>query len=383
MIFREFDGKELFAKAGMTVPKGGVARSAGEAGAVAEGLGFPVVVKAHVAAGGRGKAGFVARAETRGEVEKFVGEMLGRTHKGLLVEELLIEESLDIEREAYIGVALDGSSGCALFMYSGEGGVEIEQVARETPEKLLKWQIPNLATLREFHIRDALLAMGLRGDALNKIASAGFKLCRAFAEKDLMLAEVNPLALLGDGRVVAADAKVEMDDNALYRQPAYKGLGGTVEADAERRGREIGITYIELDGDIGVVASGAGLAMNTMDILKDRGLSAANFLETGGGITAALIEGSILLLFENPRVRGVVVNLYGGVNSMLEAAKGVVAAGEKNERGLPFAVKILGNQQEEAWSAIEAARFPFVRMVKTPHTEEAVGLLLEMLEARS
>ena len=377
MIFREFHGKELFKEAGIPTASCALAKSASEAGTAAERIGFPVVIKAHVAAGGRGKAGFVRVANSKDEAEQFAGDMLGRVHKSFLIDEVLVERALDIAAELYMSVALNNSTGRAMLMYSPEGGMDIEQIAVQTPEKLLKYEIYNLKELHEFRLRDELLKTGIKGDALNKLAGVAYKLCRMFSERDLILAEINPLVVLSDGQLFAADAKVEMDNNALRRQGVSRDDSVVGETPEEVRGREIGITLIKLDGDIGIVASGAGLAMNTMDILKDRGLKAANFLETGGGITAALIEGSILLLLEDPKIRGVVINLYGGVNSMLEAAKGIVAADEKNVRRVPFVVKILGNQQEEAWELVESRNIP---MIKTPHTEEAVARLVQILE---
>ena len=380
MIIPEYRGKEIFKNAGIAIPAGGVVQSSEEAVGVARDIGTPVVVKAQITAGGRGKAGFVKGAQSAEEAGVFASEMLGRTHKGLLIEELLVEESLDIKKEMYLSLLLHSRSGCAVLMFCADGGVEIEQIARETPEKLLKWSIPDLSRLREFHVRDQLLGMGLRGAMLSKVTDVAFRLCRTFLTSDLMLAEINPLVLLGDGRVIAADSKVEVDSNALYRHPSFNFADRDLSDPVEKRGREIGVTYIGLEGDIGIVASGAGLAMNTMDILQDRGLSAANFLETGGGITAALIENAINLLLNEDRVRGVIINLYGGVNPMLEAAKGIVAAQKTNTKNIPLVVKILGNQQEEAWALVESCHIP---MIKSPHTEEAVDRLVRMLEVKS
>ena len=380
MIIPEYRGKEIFKNADIAIPAGGVVQSSEEAVGVARDIGTPVVVKAQITAGGRGKAGFVKGAQSAEEAGVFASEMLGRTHKGLLIEELLVEESLDIKKEMYLSLFLHSRSGCAVLMFCADGGVEIEQIARETPEKLLKWSIPDLSCLREFHVRDQLRGMGLRGTMLSKVTDVAFRLCRTFLTSDLMLAEINPLVLLGDDRVIAADSKVEVDSNALYRHPYLNFSDRDLSDPVEKRGREIGVTYIGLEGDIGIVASGAGLAMNTMDILQDRGLSAANFLETGGGITAALIENAINLLLNEDRVRGVIVNLYGGVNPMLAAANGIIAAQKTNIKNIPLVVKILGNQQEEAWALVESCNIP---MIKSPHTEEAVDRLVGMLEVRS
>ena len=374
----EYQGKEIFRSHGIPVPAGRVAGTPEEAFEAAGALGGRVVVKAQVTAGGRGKAGFVRLAEDPEGARDAAEAMLGKIHGGLPVEEVLVEERAAISREMYLGVLLHNRSGRAILMFCEQGGVDIEQVARETPEKLVKWTVPHIAEVREYQVRNELRKAGLRGDLLARVSSAGFRLCRAFSENDLTLAEINPLAVLENGEILAADSKVEMDNNALFRHPAFGSAKKDLTDPFEREAHDIGVTYVQMDGEIGIIASGAGLAMNTMDILSARGHAPANFLETGGGITAALIENAMGLLEKNPRVRGLIVNLYGGINPMIEAAKGIAAAREGSLKKLPVVVKLLGNHQEEAWSILESKGIP---VVKNVHTEQAVDQLLQMLEA--
>jgi succinyl-CoA synthetase beta subunit len=376
MILLEGQGKDLFASMDIHIPPGATARTAEDAAFVVHKVGLPAVIKAHIASGGRGKAGLVKMARDGDEAGRFAAEMLGREHRGHRVSELLVELHLDIKTEFYMSVVMNRREGTPVFMFSDTGGINIEEIAERSPEKLLKWSVGNISSLCEFHVRDKLLDFGFRGDLLNKLGSVGFKLCRAFVAYDLLLIEINPLVITNWGDVVAADSKVEMDDNALYRHPEYKEKYVNSLTEEEKLWRGIGVTYVKLDGDIGIVASGAGLAMNTMDILRDSGMSAANFLETGGGITSDLIQGSIEELLLDSRVRGIVINLYGGVNSMLEAAKGIVCAVESNVRNIPIVAKILGNQQEQAW---ELAQSSGITITKSPHTEEAVNVLAGML----
>lgn len=376
MKLLEYQGKALFSGHGIVVPWGKVAKTPEEAERVFEELRMPVVVKAQVATGGRGKAGGVKLASSSKEVKGAASAILGMKIKGNVVRSLLVEEALDLDKEMYLSFTVDSSNSNVLFMFSPEGGMDIEELAREKPDRLLRWHIEDVGSTKEYELRNRIRKLGLRGKELVELSSLAFRACQCFYKNDLLLLEINPLCRLKDGRFVAADAKVEVDDNALFRHEELKAVEEVIEDPFEREAREIGVTYVNVGGNVGVIASGAGLAMNTMDILFDEGLKPANFLETGGGITQELIFRSLKLLFKDDNVKGIIVNLYGGVNPMVEAAKGVVEGVKANAKGIPIVVKLLGNQQEEAWAILEAAGVP---VVKSVHTEEAVLKLKEAM----
>lgn len=377
MNLLEYQGKALFSEAGIPIPLGEVVNSVEEAQRVFKKFSSGVVVKAQVHAGGRGKAGGVKLAYSEANVSEYAGAMFGMNIKGHLVQKLLIEEILEIEKEYYMSFIINGGCGTVSLMFSTAGGMDIEDIAEKNPDYLFQCDIDDISLLREYEIRNFLRKASVKGKVLADVASVGFKLCQCFRKKDLILAEINPLVVTKNGDVIAADAKVEVDDNSLYRQIEFEALPMEITDVYELHARDIGISYVQMTGDIGIIASGAGLAMNSMDILESRGEKAANFLETGGGITAKLISDSVRLLLCNPSVKGILVNLYGGVNPMLEAAKGVIDGLNNNKENIPVVVKLLGNQQEAAWSILEEAGIP---TVKTVSTERAVDLLLQNMK---
>lgn len=380
MNLLEYQGKKLFSEAGIRVPSGVVVASGDDAAAVFGKFPSGVVVKAQVHAGGRGKAGGIRLARTGGEAAAAAKDILGMKIRECVVGELLLEEILDIDRELYMSLIVNNDAGNILFLFSQAGGMDIEDIARGRPESLVRWEIDDISSVREFRIRNVLRGSGMHGKVLADVASVAMKLFECFRKNDLLLAEINPLVVTKGGEIVAADAKVDVDDNALFRHDEFGAIPVEIRDSYERRAAEIGISYVQLTGSVGIIASGAGLAMNSMDILESRGSAAANFLETGGGITAKLISDSVGLLLSNPSVKGILVNLYGGVNPMVEAAGGVIDGLTGNSKGIPVVVKLLGNQQEEAWAILEGARIP---TVKTVSTEEAVDLLLRTMEGRT
>ena len=380
MNLLEYQGKALFASGGIAIPSGRVVKSAEEAVSVSREFSRGVAVKAQVHAGGRGKAGGIRCVRGRDDVAKAARDILGMTIHGCPVKELLVEERLDIERETYASLLLNNRGGCVTLMFSPAGGMDIEEIAHSTPESLIRWDIDDISSVHEYEIRNVLRKSGFQGKILMDIASSVLKLCMCFKKNDLILAEINPLVIAKNGKIIAADAKIEVDDNALFRHAEFDAMPEEIHDPYERQAKAIGISYVQMEGNIGIIASGAGLAMNTMDILESRGHKAANFLETGGGITAQLISESLVLLLSNPSVEGILANLYGGVNPMVEAAKGVIDGIVENTGNIPVVVKLLGNQQEDAWKILEAAHIP---IVKTVHTEKAVDLLLEKMEGRT
>lgn len=377
MHLLEYQGKALFSEAGIPIPIGEVVNSVEDAQTVFEKFSSGVAIKAQVHAGGRGRAGGVKLAYTEADVSQSARAILDLKIKGHIVKELLIEEIIDIEKEYYLSYIVNSASGTVSLMFSTAGGINIEDIAKNNPDDLLKLDIDDISLLREYEIRNFLRKANIRGKVLADVASIAYKLSQCFKKKDLMLAEINPLVVTKNEDVIAADAKVEVDNNSLYRHIEFETIPELIADVYEQRAKDIGISYVQMAGDIGIIASGAGLAMNSMDILESRGEKAANFLETRGGITAKLISDSVKLLLSNPLVRGILVNLYGGVNPMLEAAKGVIDGLNNNANNIPVVVKLLGNQQEAAWSILEEAG---VSTVKTVSTERAVDLLLQKMK---
>ena len=378
MKLLEWQGKYLLRQAGIAVAEGQVAESKEDI----ENLhlnGDKMVVKAQVPVGGRGKAGGIKLAADPQEIKEYATGMLNSTLKGFPVESVLIEEALDISAEMYLSILLQ-SSGEYLMLFTASGGMEIEEVAEKTPEKITKYLFTPDMAMAEYVFTDVLRKSGLRGNQLKAVSEVAWKLYQATVRYDLILAEINPLAVLKNGNVTAADAKLEVDDNALFRQPVAREWVKPPTDELERRAKEIGVTFVDLDGDFGIVASGAGLAMATMDLIRDMNYEPGNFLETGGGITDKLIAGSVGLVCSKEKVKGLIVNLYGGVNSLTAAAKGVVDGVAALPRKIPVVVKAQGNQQEECWRILEEAGIP---VVKTHRMEDAVRLLVESLGGKA
>lgn len=376
MELLEHEGKSLLREWGIRIPEGALARDPGEARRAAERLGRPVVVKAQVPVGGRGKAGGIKPGDSAAEAERAARELLGSKLLGHRVGSVLVEERVAFESEAYLAATIDYACGTPVLLFAREGGVEVENILVADAAGLHRMELPAARDLEEYEGRWFLARAGLSGKALVRLADVLGRLCRGFARTDLTLCEVNPLGFLVDGNLVAVDAKVEVDDNALFRQERFGTPDDRVIDELERKARLIGVTYVRLEGDIGVVASGAGLGMNTMDLIRAAGHSPANFLETGGGITLELMRDAIALVAADARVEGVVVNLYGGINPLVEAAKGVVEGMKLLDKPKPIVVKALGNRQEEAWRVLESGG---VATVKSPRTEEAVAALLARL----
>jgi succinyl-CoA synthetase beta subunit len=375
----EHEGKRLLKRWGVPVPKGVLVTGQGDlAGALAE-LGGRAVLKIQTPVGKRGKAGGIKLVNSPAEAEVFFRRWYGALHSDYAVKSLLAEEPLDIAAEMYLSVTLNAREGNVLLVFCPSGGVDIEEIAAATPEKVAKIPLDTGAACDENYFRGLFLGLGCERRLLAGLANTAVGLFKGFLANDALLAEINPLVVLKDGSLMAADAKIEIDDSALFRQPELKAVAVAPDA-LEQEAKDIGVTYIKLDGgDVGIVASGAGLSMNTMDLVREAGLKPANFLETGGGITSELVRRSLHLVTRDPAVRAVIVNLYGGVNSLLEAAKGVVAGAREFDRPLPLVVKALGNQQQECWQLLEAADIP---VIKSHRTEDAVAFLARQLEVR-
>ncbi|HKA34330.1 MAG TPA: ADP-forming succinate--CoA ligase subunit beta [Candidatus Binatia bacterium] len=362
MNIHEYQAKELLKPFGVPVPKGRVANTAAEAAAIAREMGGTVVVKAQIHAGGRGKAGGVKVVKSAEEAEKAAATMLGRTlvthqtgPQGREVKRLLIEEGLPIARELYLGMVLDRATGRVTVIASTEGGVEIEEVARKTPEKILKEVIDPAVGLMPFQCRRLAYALGL-GKQAGPFTALLQALARAFAEKDCSLAEINPLVVTQDGRLLALDAKINIDNNALFRRPEIEALRDLNEEDPkEYEASKLGLSYISLDGNIGCMVNGAGLAMATMDIIKLCGGEPANFLDVGGGATKERVTEAFKILLSDKRVKGVLVNIFGGIMRCDVIAQGVVDAARELAVTVPLVVRLQGTNVEQGRKILAAS----------------------------
>ena len=356
MKIHEYQGKELFKRFGVPVPRGILATTPDEAERAARELNTPVVVvKAQIHAGGRGKGGGVKLARSAAEARKLASEILGmqlRTHQtgpeGQKVRKVYIEEGLDIARELYLGMTLDRALSRVSVMASSEGGVEIEEVAAKHPEKIHVEPIDPGAGFCDFQGRKLAFELGLTGTSVGKFVTFCRALARCYLETDASLAEVNPLVVLKDGGVVALDSKMTFDDNALYRHPEIAAYRDVDEEDPrEAKAKEFDLAYITLDGNIGCMVNGAGLAMATMDTIKLVGGAPANFLDVGGGATKEKVTAAFKLILEDPGVKAVLVNIFGGIMKCDVIAEGVVAAAREVKLRVPLVVRLEGTNVEK------------------------------------
>jgi len=369
MNIHEYQAKELLAKFGVAVPRGGVAYSAAEAVEVARRLGGPVwVVKAQIHAGGRGKAGGVKLARSEDEVAAAAGAMLGRrlvTHQtgpeGRDVKRVYVEEGCDIARELYLGLLIDRTTQRVTLIGSTEGGVEIEEVAAHNPEKILTAAIDPASGIEPFHARNFAFGVGLEGRQIGVAVRFVTALYRAFCELDASVAEINPLVVTKSGDLVALDAKIGFDDNALYRHPEVAALRDEDEEDpVEIEAGKHGLSYIKLDGNIGCMVNGAGLAMATMDIIKLHGSSPANFLDVGGGATKERVTTAFKLILSDPNVEGILVNIFGGIMRCDVIAEGVVAAAREVNLHVPLVVRLEGTNVDLGKRILRQSGLPIV-----------------------
>jgi succinyl-CoA synthetase beta subunit len=356
MKIHEYQAKAILARYGVPVPRGEVAFTKDEARAVAERLGTPVVVvKAQIHAGGRGKAGGVKLARSPEQAAELAGQMLGMKlvtpqtgPAGRIVKRLLIEEGLDIARELYLGMVIDRASAAPVFMASAAGGMEIEEVARENPAAILRETIHPGAGLEAFQARKLAFGLGLAPELAGKAVPFLQALYRAFSEMDASLAEINPCVVTRDARLVALDAKMTFDDNALFRHKDVRELRDLDEEDPlEVEASKFSLNYIKLDGTVGCMVNGAGLAMATMDIIKLAGGAPANFLDVGGGASAEQVKNAFKILMSDAEVRGVFINIFGGILRCDVLATGVVAAARELKMGVPVVVRMEGTNVEE------------------------------------
>ncbi|MGH9723354.1 MAG: ADP-forming succinate--CoA ligase subunit beta [Bryobacteraceae bacterium] len=367
MKIHEYQAKALLAQYNVPAPRGSVAFTAGEAELAAKELGGSVVVKAQIHAGGRGKGGGVKIARDAAEAAELAAKILGMklvTHQtgpeGRIVQRLLVEETLPIERELYLGIVLDRAQGKTVFMASSAGGVEIEEVAAKTPDLILKETIEPGLGLSPFQARKLAFGIGIPAASANAAVAAMTALSKAYDGLDASLAEINPLVLTKDGKVVALDAKMNLDDNALYRHKNLHDLRDLNEEDPlEVEASQFGLNYIKLDGDIACMVNGAGLAMATMDIIKHAGGSPANFLDVGGGASAEQVKNAFRILLSDPNVKAVLINIFGGILRCDTLATGVVAAARDLHIQVPIVVRMEGTNVELGRQILKQSGFNF------------------------
>jgi succinyl-CoA synthetase beta subunit len=354
---QEYQAKDILREYGVPVPAGKVCRTPEEVRTAAKEMGGVVVIKAQVLVGGRGKAGGVKVGKTPDEAAELASKILGMDIKGLTVEEVLVEPGLDIETEIYVGIVTDRGARKNAIIVSAAGGVDIEQVAEETPEKITKVWINPLLGLRDFQCRQAGFDAGLRPEALKALPKVLKGLYDAYIAQDANLVEINPLVVTGDGRVVAADAKMVIDDNALFRHSQFQAEEDTeIEDPFEAEAKRLGINYVRLGGDIGTIGNGAGLAMANLDEVKHAGGEPANFLDIGGGAKAEAVENSLRLILSDPNVKGVMINIFGGITRADEVAKGVVQAQKSLNIQVPVVVRLTGTNEAEGQAILSKAK---------------------------
>ncbi len=348
MKIHEYQAKEILSRYGVPIQPSKVAKTPEEAEAIAREFGVPVVIKAQVYVGGRGKAGGIQFGDTPEQARAAAAKVLGMDIKGLTVEKVLVVPKLDIKEEYYVGIIMDRASQAPVVMVSAAGGIDIEEVAEKTPEKIIRRVLDVRWGLLPEQARDMLAQAGMPHNVVARGGTILAALARAFTESDATLAEINPLALLPDGSVIAADAKILIDDNALPRQPEYAAWAEPEEANPlEYEAKAAGLTYVKLDGDVGIIGNGAGLVMTTLDMVARAGGRPANFLDIGGGAKAEIMKKAMLFVARDPQVRGILVNIFGGITRGDEVAKGIIMAQAELPAGMPIVARLSGTGEAE------------------------------------
>ncbi len=356
MKLHEYQSKQIFAKYGIPIPKGRVAATAAEAKQIAEELGGRVVIKSQVLVGGRGKAGGIRLAKNPESAEELATQILAMEIKGLPVRKVLVDEAADIDSEIYLGITNDRAARKPVLMASAAGGVEIEEVARETPEKIVRVHIDPLLGLRDYQARDIAAGIDLPRENWRTFGQIASGLWNAYENCDATLAEINPLVLTEENRLLAVDGKMVLDDNALFRHPDLAEMRDLdVEAPSEIEARKYGLSFIKLDGNIGCMVNGAGLAMTTMDIIKLFGGEPANFLDIGGGASAEKVAAALRIILSDPNVKAILFNIFGGITRGDEVAHGVLAALNEIKTYVPMVVRLVGTNAEEGLKILSDA----------------------------
>jgi succinyl-CoA synthetase beta subunit len=357
MKLHEYQSKTIFSKYGIPIPKGRVAATAQEAKHIADELGGRVVVKAQVLVGGRGKAGGVKLAKDSTEAEQLATQILGMEIKGLPVRKVLIDEASAIDQEIYFAITDDRSAKKPVIIASAAGGVDIEEVAAKTPEKITKVHIDPLLGMREYIARDVAASIDLPREYWRDFTKIAMALYEVYKGSDASLAEINPLVITKDKKLVALDGKMMIDDNALFRQPELAEMRDTDEdAPSEIEARKYGLSFIKLDGNIGCMVNGAGLAMTSMDVIKLFGGEPANFLDVGGGASSEKVSAAMRIILTDPSVKAILFNIFGGITRCDEVARGILVAMDEVKPKVPMVVRLVGTNAEEGRKLLENAK---------------------------
>jgi succinyl-CoA synthetase beta subunit len=376
----EYQGKQLFARHGVPVPEGAPASSVEDAAKRARELGFPCVVKAQVQIGGRGKAGGIKVANSVEEAEEHAKAILGMDIRGHTVHELWIEQASDIAAEYYASIVFDRSAKAPLVMLSTKGGMDIEEVAEEDPGAIARLHVDPLLGFQDFHGRRLAFEAGVDADVVRPVGAMLARLYDAFIAEEAMLVEVNPLIVTGKREVVALDAKVTLDANALFRHPENEKLRDpSAEDPQEQMAKEKGLTYVKLDGDIGILGNGAGLVMSTLDVVAQAGGKPANFLDAGGGSKAEAIVDAVEVILSDEKVKAVLFNIFGGITRCDEVARGLIEAFAQVKPSVPFVVRLNGTNEEEGLALLAKADLPNVTVEKT--MDDAAARVVERAAA--
>jgi len=377
MRLHEYEAMDIFEQNSIRVPRRELASTIDEALRLAGQIGYPVILKAQVLVGGRGLAGGVRTASSPDELTDVAETMFSSDIKGLSVLKLLICEKVEIAKELYLGFTIDGYSGKPVIVVSTEGGMLIEETAKTSPEKIASIHVDPSFAFYPYQARALLRRLGISQQLITPWTDVIGQLYNVVMRYEALICEINPLAVLPNGGLIAVDAVLEMDDSAISRVrfPLPDRID-RIENPLERRGREIGVTYVDLDGDIGLISSGAGLGMASTDIIGEKMMKPANFLETGGGITADLLYKCMELIMMKPGLRAIFINIYGGINPIHEGAKGVARYITEHKVKIPVVAKALGNRQEETWEIFRSAG---VHVVTEAATEKAIDRLYELV----
>ncbi|NOZ06184.1 MAG: ADP-forming succinate--CoA ligase subunit beta [Chloroflexi bacterium] len=357
MKLQEYQSKRLFAQFGVPIPDGDVATTPAEAREVAARLGGTVVVKSQVLVGGRGKAGGVKLAKSADEAGRVADQILGMDIKGLTVHKVLIDQAADIADEIYLGAVMDRAARRVALMASAAGGMDIEEVAATTPEKIITVRIDPAVGFQDYQARQLAFGIGLAKELVRPFTTIAHQLFDCFLSSDATLAEINPLVVTGDNKLLAVDGKVVLDDSALFRHPDLAALrDADEETEAETEARRHGLSYVDLDGEIGCMVNGAGLAMATMDVIKLYGAEPANFLDIGGGAQADKVAAALRIILADPKVKAVLFNIFGGITRCDEVAKGILEAFEQIDTDVPMVTRLVGTNQEEGRAILAGAQ---------------------------
>lgn len=356
MKLQEYQSKRIFARYGVPIPEGDVATTAEEARRIADRLGGRVVVKAQVLVGGRGKAGGIKLAANETEAEAVAEKILGMEIKGLKVPKVLVDKAADIRNEIYLGLTIDQSAQRMVMMASAAGGIDIEEVARRTPEKIFKATIEPCLGLQMFQCRELASGIGLGKDLLSDFVQVCLGLYQAAVDCDASLAEINPLVITGEGKLLAVDGKMVLDDNALFRHGDLAELRDLTEENVyEAEARRYGLSYVRLDGCVGCMVNGAGLAMATMDIIKLYGAAPANFLDIGGGARADKVAAALRIILSDENVCAILINIFGGITRGDEVARGILQALDEVHTNVPIVARLVGTNSEEGLNILSSA----------------------------